>query len=55
MGQSNSYYPEHEKMVDVFERNIPRRIYGHMKGRDQWRCRFNKDLYLFKKNRNSEW
>jgi hypothetical protein len=39
-----------EKMVDVFERKILRRI----QDRDQWRCRFNKELYdLFKEPRLS--
>jgi hypothetical protein len=32
-------------MVDVFERKILRRIYSRIKDRDQWRCRFNKELY----------
>jgi hypothetical protein len=32
-------------MVDVFERKILRRVYGCIKDRDQWRCRFNKELY----------
>jgi hypothetical protein len=40
-----------EKMVDVFERKILWRIHGPIKDRDQWRCRFNKDL--FKKPRLS--
>jgi hypothetical protein len=41
-------------MVDVFQRKILRRIYGLIKGRDQWRCRFNKELYdLFKEPRLS--
>jgi hypothetical protein len=43
-----------EKMVDAFERKILRRIYGPIKVRDQWRCRFNKELYdLFKDPRLS--
>jgi hypothetical protein len=43
-----------EKMVDVFEWKILRRIYGHVKDRDQWRCRYNKELYdLFKEPRLS--
>jgi hypothetical protein len=38
--------------VDVLERKILRRIYGPVKDRDQWRCRFNKKLYdLFKEPR----
>jgi hypothetical protein len=40
-----------EKIVDVFERTILQRIYGPVKDRDQWRCRFNKELYdLFKES-----
>jgi hypothetical protein len=34
-----------EKMVDVFEKKILQRIYGPIKDRDQWRCRFNKELH----------
>jgi hypothetical protein len=41
-------------MVDVFERKILRRIYGPVRDRDKWRCRFNKELYdLFKEPRLS--
>jgi hypothetical protein len=41
-------------MVDVFERKILRRVYGSIKDRDHWRCRFNKELYdLFKEPRQS--
>jgi hypothetical protein len=36
-----------EKMLDVFERKILRRIYGPVKDRDQWRCRYNKELCEF--------
>jgi hypothetical protein len=43
-----------EKMLDVFEQKILRRIYGPVKDRDQWRCRYNKALYgLFKEPRLS--
>jgi hypothetical protein len=39
-------------MVDVLERKILRRIYDPIRDRDQWRCRFNKELYgLFKEPR----
>jgi hypothetical protein len=34
-----------EKMVDVFERKILLRIYDPINDRDQWRCRFNEELY----------
>jgi hypothetical protein len=41
-------------MVDVFERKTLRRIHDPIKDRDQWRCRFNKELYdLFKEPRLS--
>jgi hypothetical protein len=41
-------------MVDVFERKILRRINDPIKDRDQWSCRFNKELYyLFKEPRLS--
>jgi hypothetical protein len=41
-------------MVDVFVRKILRIMYGPIKDRDQWRCRFNKELYdLFKEPRLS--
>jgi hypothetical protein len=41
-------------MVDVFERKFLRRIYNPIKDRDQWRCRFNKELCdLFKDPRLS--
>jgi hypothetical protein len=41
-------------MVDVFERKILLRIYGPIKDRVQWKCRFNKELYdLFKEPRLS--
>jgi hypothetical protein len=41
-------------MVDVLERKVLRRIYGAIKDRDQWKCRFNKELYdLFKEPRLS--
>jgi hypothetical protein len=43
-----------EKMVDVFERKILRRINGPVKDRDQWRCRYNQELYdLSKESRLS--
>jgi hypothetical protein len=36
-------------MVNVFERKILRKIYDPIKDRDQWRRRFNKELYdIFK-------
>jgi hypothetical protein len=41
-------------MVNVFERKILRKIYDPIKDRDQWRRRFNKELYdLFKEPRLS--
>jgi hypothetical protein len=41
-------------MVDIFEQKIIRRIYGPVKDRDQWRCRYNKQLCdLFKEPRLS--
>jgi hypothetical protein len=43
-----------EKTVDVFELKILQRIYGPVKDCDQWRCRYNKELYdLFKEPRFS--
>jgi hypothetical protein len=43
-----------ENLVDVFEQKILRRIYGPVKDRDQWRCRYNKELYdLFNEPRLS--
>jgi hypothetical protein len=43
-----------EKMVDVFERTILRRICVPTKDRDAWRCRFNRETYdLFKEARLS--
>jgi hypothetical protein len=42
------------KMVDVFGWKILRKIYGPVKDRDQWKCRYNKELYgLFKDPRLS--
>jgi hypothetical protein len=38
-----------ERVLDVFERKILRRIYGPVRDKDQWRSRYNKELYdLFK-------
>jgi hypothetical protein len=38
-----------ERVLDVFERKILRRIYGPVQDKDQWRSRYNKELYdLFK-------
>jgi hypothetical protein len=40
-------------MANVFEKKILR-IYGPIKDKDQWRCKFNKELYgLFKEPRLS--
>lgn len=35
-----------EKMMNVFERKILRRILGPIKDRDGWRIRYNKELYI---------
>jgi hypothetical protein len=41
-------------MLDVFERKILRRINGHIRDRDRWRCAFSKEYYdTFKKFRLS--
>jgi DNA-binding MarR family transcriptional regulator len=38
----------------VFDRKILRRIYGPVQDKDQWRSRYNKELYdLFKKTKLS--
>jgi hypothetical protein len=43
-----------ERVLDVFERKILRRIYGPVQDKGQWRSRYNKELYdLFKEPRLS--
>jgi hypothetical protein len=34
-----------EKMLDVLERKILRRIYGPTRDRDQWKWKLNRELY----------
>jgi hypothetical protein len=48
-------FQTNEKKVDVFENKILRRMYGRIKDRDQWRFRFNKELYDFLKSPDSPW
>jgi hypothetical protein len=48
-------FQTNEKKVDVFESKILQRMYGPIKDRDQWRCRFNKELYDFLKTPDSPW
>jgi hypothetical protein len=36
-----------QRALDVFGRKIPRRIYGPVEDKTQWRSRCNKELYDF--------
>jgi hypothetical protein len=54
MGGILGHYPEDMRKWWMFEMKMLRRIYGPSKYRDQWRCRFNGELYsLFKGHRLS--